>query len=82
MQRRCALKQSFVPLRVVRVTSKRVAPTLAKLSSIASASHVPCPRSPLLCPRRPADAFYEWRLFEDGKQFYAIARQDGLPMRR
>jgi putative SOS response-associated peptidase YedK len=28
----------------------------------------------------PADAFYEWRLVEGGKQPYAIARQDGQPM--
>ena len=28
----------------------------------------------------PADAFYEWRVVEGGKQPYAIARQDGEPM--
>jgi putative SOS response-associated peptidase YedK len=28
----------------------------------------------------PADAFYEWRAEEGGKQPYAIARQDGEPM--
>jgi putative SOS response-associated peptidase YedK len=28
----------------------------------------------------PADAFYEWRAMADGKQPYAIARQDGTPM--
>ena len=28
----------------------------------------------------PADAFYEWRATEGGKQPYAIARQDGEPM--
>jgi len=28
----------------------------------------------------PADAFYEWRAMPDGKQPYAIARQDGQPM--
>ena len=28
----------------------------------------------------PADAFYEWRVVEGGKQPYAIARQDGQPM--
>src|SRR5215472_17609267 len=27
----------------------------------------------------PADAFYEWKVVEDGKQPYAIARQDGQP---
>jgi len=25
----------------------------------------------------PADAFYEWKVIEGGKQPYAIARQDG-----
>jgi putative SOS response-associated peptidase YedK len=28
----------------------------------------------------PADAFYEWRTLPDGKQPYAIARQDGAPV--
>ncbi len=28
----------------------------------------------------PADAFYEWKLQPDGKQPYAIARQDGAPV--
>jgi len=28
----------------------------------------------------PADAFYEWCVVENGKQPYAIARQDGQPM--
>jgi putative SOS response-associated peptidase YedK len=28
----------------------------------------------------PADAFYEWKPIEGGKQPYAIARQDGQPM--
>jgi putative SOS response-associated peptidase YedK len=28
----------------------------------------------------PADAFYEWRVVEHGKQPYATARQDGEPM--
>jgi putative SOS response-associated peptidase YedK len=28
----------------------------------------------------PADAFYEWKAVEGGKQPYAIARQDGQPM--
>ena len=28
----------------------------------------------------PADAFYEWLTLPDGKQPYAIARQDGLPL--
>ena len=28
----------------------------------------------------PADAFYEWQARPDGKQPYAIARQDGQPM--
>jgi putative SOS response-associated peptidase YedK len=28
----------------------------------------------------PADAFYEWRVVEGGKQPYAISRQDGQPM--
>jgi putative SOS response-associated peptidase YedK len=28
----------------------------------------------------PADAFYEWRALPDGKQPYAIARQDGTPL--
>lgn len=28
----------------------------------------------------PADAFYEWKAIEGGKQPYAIARQDGQPM--
>ena len=28
----------------------------------------------------PADAFYEWHAMQDGKQPYAIARQDGQPM--
>jgi len=28
----------------------------------------------------PADAFYEWKPVQDGKQPYAIARQDGQPM--
>ena len=28
----------------------------------------------------PADAFYEWRTVPDGKQPYAIARQDGTPL--
>src|SRR4051812_21808819 len=28
----------------------------------------------------PADAFYEWKALVDGKQPYAIARQDGQPM--
>jgi putative SOS response-associated peptidase YedK len=28
----------------------------------------------------PADAFYEWRIVDGGKQPYAIARQDGQPM--
>ena len=28
----------------------------------------------------PADAFYEWKVIESGKQPYAIARQDGQPM--
>jgi putative SOS response-associated peptidase YedK len=28
----------------------------------------------------PADAFYEWKVIEGGKQPYAIARQDGQPM--
>ena len=28
----------------------------------------------------PADAFYEWRVMPDGKQPYAIARQDGAPL--
>ena len=28
----------------------------------------------------PADAFYEWKVVEGGKQPYAIARQDGQPM--
>ena len=28
----------------------------------------------------PADAFYEWRAQADGKQPYAIARQDGQPL--
>ncbi len=28
----------------------------------------------------PVDAFYEWRAMADGKQPYAIARQDGTPM--
>ena len=28
----------------------------------------------------PADAFYEWKVIEDGEQAYAIARQDGQPM--
>jgi putative SOS response-associated peptidase YedK len=28
----------------------------------------------------PADAFYEWKGVEGGKQPYAIARQDGQPM--
>jgi putative SOS response-associated peptidase YedK len=28
----------------------------------------------------PADAFYEWRATESGKQPFAIARQDGQPM--
>jgi putative SOS response-associated peptidase YedK len=28
----------------------------------------------------PADAFYEWKAMPDGKQPYAIARRDGLPL--
>jgi putative SOS response-associated peptidase YedK len=28
----------------------------------------------------PADAFYEWKVIEGGKQPYAIARQDGQPL--
>jgi putative SOS response-associated peptidase YedK len=28
----------------------------------------------------PADAFYEWKVIEGGKQPYAIARQDGHPL--
>jgi putative SOS response-associated peptidase YedK len=28
----------------------------------------------------PADAFYEWKVVEGGKQPYAIGRQDGQPM--
>jgi putative SOS response-associated peptidase YedK len=28
----------------------------------------------------PADAFYEWKTLPDGKQPYAIARQDGAPL--
>ena len=28
----------------------------------------------------PADAFYEWQARQDGKQPYAIARQDGAPL--
>ena len=28
----------------------------------------------------PADAFYEWKVIDGGKQPYAIARQDGEPM--
>ena len=28
----------------------------------------------------PADAFYEWKVVEGGKQPYAIARQDGQPI--
>jgi putative SOS response-associated peptidase YedK len=28
----------------------------------------------------PADAFYEWKAVEGGKQPYAVARQDGQPM--
>jgi hypothetical protein len=28
----------------------------------------------------PADAFYEWKVIEGGKQPYAIAREDGQPM--
>jgi len=28
----------------------------------------------------PADAFYEWKVVEGGKQPHAIARQDGQPM--
>ena len=28
----------------------------------------------------PADAFYEWRTLQDGKQPYAIARRDGSPI--
>ena len=28
----------------------------------------------------PADAFYEWKVVEGGKQPYASARQDGQPM--
>ena len=28
----------------------------------------------------PADAFYEWKVVEGGKQPYAIARQDERPM--
>ena len=28
----------------------------------------------------PADAFYEWKSVESGKQPYGIARQDGKPM--
>ncbi len=28
----------------------------------------------------PADAFYEWRAQQDGKQPFAIARQDGAPL--
>jgi putative SOS response-associated peptidase YedK len=28
----------------------------------------------------PADAFYEWKTMPDGKQPYAIARQDGAPL--
>ena len=28
----------------------------------------------------PADAFYEWRAMPDGRQPYAIARQDGAPL--
>jgi putative SOS response-associated peptidase YedK len=28
----------------------------------------------------PADAFYEWKTMQGGKQPYAIARQDGQPM--
>ena len=28
----------------------------------------------------PADAFYEWRAVDDGKQPYAIARTDGAPL--
>jgi putative SOS response-associated peptidase YedK len=28
----------------------------------------------------PADAFYEWRAMPDGKQPYAIARADGVPL--
>jgi putative SOS response-associated peptidase YedK len=32
-------------------------------------------------PSVPAgDAFYEWKVVENGKQPYAIARQDGQPM--
>ncbi len=28
----------------------------------------------------PADAFHEWRAQQDGKQLFAIARQDGTPL--
>ncbi len=28
----------------------------------------------------PVDAFYEWRTMPDGKQPYAIARQNGTPL--
>ena len=28
----------------------------------------------------PADAFYEWKVIEGGKEPYAIAREDGQPM--
>ena len=28
----------------------------------------------------PADAFYEWKALPDGKQPYAIARSDGMPL--
>jgi putative SOS response-associated peptidase YedK len=32
------------------------------------------------CCLVPADAFYEWKGIEGGKQPYAIAREDGQPM--
>jgi putative SOS response-associated peptidase YedK len=32
------------------------------------------------CRLVPADAFYEWKVIEGGKQPYAIAREDGQPM--
>ncbi len=47
-----------------------------------TAANTPTFRSALAARRCivPADAFYEWRAVADGKQPYAIARQDGAPL--
>ena len=73
------LRWGLIPSWTKDVKAARVQPINARSETAGTSSMF----KDALAQRRclvPADAFYEWEARPDGKQPYAIARQDGSPL--